>query len=165
MNTVLRLVLLLSFPLVLASSCTKKKDVPPAAEGLPEGVEVIHFPRGTVRINDEVLSVEVASSPAQRARGLMYRKQLFQGHGMLFVFQNSEYLSFYMKNTFVPLSIAFINKEKRIVDIQDMVPAKEDQTSFPIYVSKEEAQYALEVPQGWFRDRHIKVGDLVQWSY
>ena len=167
MSLVLRLVLSLLIPLVLASSCTKKEDLDLHPEGLdlPPGEEVIEFPKGVVRIKDELLSVEVAQTPAQRSRGLMYRKQLLQGHGMLFIFANSEYLNFYMKNTFIPLSIAFMDQNQTIVDIQDMTPAQEGQQSFPIYISKKEAMYALEVPMGWFRDRGIGIGDQVQWSF
>ncbi len=166
MNLVLRLVLSLLVPLVLASSCTKKPETggSGSAVELPPGEDVVTFGRGTLRIKDETLSIEIANSPAQRGRGLMYRKQLLPGHGMLFIFPVPEYLNFYMKNTFFPLSIAFIDKDKKIVDIQNMAAAKENQESFPIYVSKEEAMYALEVPLGWFRDRQIRVGDSVAWS-
>jgi uncharacterized membrane protein (UPF0127 family) len=168
MNFAQRLFLLMMVPLVLASSCTSKKEIPSATttqDLLPAGEPDISFEKGSLRIKDQVLTVEIAKTPQQRARGYMYRKQIPQGQGMLFVFSVPDYLNFYMKNTFVPLSIAFLDSNRKIIDIQDMAAAQPGQESFPIYISKGEAQYALEVPQGWFREKSIKVGDQAEWSF
>jgi uncharacterized membrane protein (UPF0127 family) len=100
--------------------------------------------------------VEIADNDAERARGLMGRTALGEDRGMLFVFDEEQPLSFWMKNTLIPLSIAFMDSEGRIVDIQDMKPLDDDP---PHYVSAEPARYALEVNQGFFEERVVEVGD------
>ena len=102
--------------------------------------------------------VEVADDLAEQARGLMDRTTLGENRGMLFVYPEERELSFWMKNTLIPLSIAFIDSESRIIDIQDMKPLDDES---PHYVSAEPAQYALEVNQGFFDERDVRVGDRV----
>jgi len=97
---------------------------------------------------------ELALTPAQREQGLMYRKELKDGEGMLFVFQNDQVLSFWMKNTLVPLSIAYISHDGRILEIYDMQPQNLD----PVRSSRS-VRYALEVPQGWFSRAGLGPGD------
>jgi hypothetical protein len=120
--------------------------------------------RGTVTLVDGprrvTLEVEVADTPAARARGLMYRTWLPEYAGMLFVFETPQRLAFWMKNTWIPLSIAFIDASWRVVDIQDMDPPPPG-GEIPIYVSRREAQYALEVNQGFFTRHGIGVGARV----
>jgi uncharacterized protein len=103
--------------------------------------------------------VEVADNVFERARGLMYRRALGVNRGMLFVFPEEQRLSFWMKNTLIPLSIAFIDSERSIVDIQDMKPLDDEP---PGYVSDEPAKYALEVNQGFFEEQGVRVGDRVE---
>ena len=103
--------------------------------------------------------VEVADDLAEQAKGLMDRTTLGENRGMLFVYPEERELSFWMKNTLIPLSIAFIDSERRIIDIQDMKPLDDEP---PHYVSAEPAQYALEVNQGFFERRGVKVGDSVE---
>jgi uncharacterized membrane protein (UPF0127 family) len=103
--------------------------------------------------------VEIADDDAERARGLMHRTALAENRGMLFVFRREEQLSFWMKDTLIPLSIAFIDSKGRIVDIQNMKPLDDDP---PSYVSAEPAQYALEVNQGFFEERGVEVGDRAE---
>jgi uncharacterized protein len=103
------------------------------------------------------VQVEIADDDAERRRGLMERTALAENAGMLFVFDREQALSFWMRNTLIPLSIAYIDSEGRIVDIEDMQPL--DETSHP---SAEPAQYALEVNQGFFAERGIEVGDQVE---
>jgi uncharacterized protein len=103
--------------------------------------------------------VEIADDSAERARGLMYRTALGENRGMLFVYDSEMRLSFWMKNTLIPLSIAFMDAKGRIVDIQDMKPLDDDP---PSYVSAEPAQYALEVNRGFFEERGVKVGDRAE---
>ncbi len=105
----------------------------------------------TIYVDEHPLLVEVVNTPADRARGLMYRKSMGENEGMLFVFAKPEYLSFWMKNTLIPLSIAYFNSDRRITDIHDMKP---NQTK-ELYHSSEKAMYALEVNQGWFIKRKI----------
>ena len=102
--------------------------------------------------------VEVADDLAEQAKGLMYRTTLGENRGMLFVYPDERELSFWMKDTLIPLSIAFIDRERRIIDIQDMKPLDDEP---PHYVSAEPAQYALEVNQGFFEKGGVKVGDRV----
>jgi uncharacterized membrane protein (UPF0127 family) len=102
------------------------------------------------------IRAEVARSDAERQKGLMYRKELADGQGMLFVFEKDQSMSFWMKNTFVPLSIAFITSDGRIIEIHDMEPQ-----SFSSVHSNRSCRYALEVPQGWFSRVHIGIGDTV----
>ncbi len=103
--------------------------------------------------------VEIADDSLERARGLMYRTALGENRGMLFVYGSESRLSFWMKNTLIPLSIAFMDAKGRIVDIQDMKPLDDDP---PSYVSAEPAMYALEVNQGFFEERGVKVGDRAE---
>ena len=107
-------------------------------------------------IGGHKLVAEVARTPEQRATGLMNRFSLRPDHGMLFVFERAEPLGFWMKNTYIPLSIAFIDDTGRIVNIEDMVPQAEDTHS-----SRGPARYALEMRKGWFRERDIKAGARV----
>lgn len=103
------------------------------------------------------VQVEIADDRAEQQRGLMERTELAEDAGMLFVFDREEPRSFWMRNTLIPLSIAYIASDGRIVDIQDMQPL--DETSHP---SAEPAQYALEVNQGFFAERGIEVGNEVE---
>ena len=100
--------------------------------------------------------VEIADDVFEQSRGLMYRTALAEDRGMLFVYPDEEKRSFWMRNTLIPLSIAFMDSEGRIVDIQDMKPLDDDP---PHYVSAEPAQYALEVNKGFFEEHGVKVGD------
>ena len=102
------------------------------------------------------VEVELAQTDEQRSTGLMYRTSLEDGKGMLFVFSEDQVLSFWMKNTLIPLSIAYIAYDGTIADIRDMHP---NNTS--TVTSSRSVRYALEVPQGWFDRAGIKVGDKV----
>ena len=104
--------------------------------------------------------VEVANDLAEQAKGLMDRTALGENRGMLFVYPEERALSFWMKNTLIPLSIAFIDSQRRIIDIQDMKPLDDKP---PHYVSAELAQYALEVNHGFFEESGVKVGDRVEF--
>lgn len=100
------------------------------------------------------VKVELASSAAERATGLMFREQLAVNSGMLFVFSADQLLSFYMKNTTIPLSIAYIDRDLIIREIYQMEPL-----SLQVVSSKWPARYALEMAQGWFAEHRVKVGD------
>lgn len=102
---------------------------------------------------------EVVDSGPERQKGLMNRESLAEDAGMLFVFRSEQDLSFWMRNTLIPLSIAYIDSEGRIVDLQDM-EALDDEP--PHYPSAEPAQYALEVNQGFFAENGVEVGDTVE---
>ena len=99
---------------------------------------------------------EVADTPRERATGLMGRVSLAPDSGMLFVYPTEEPRSFWMKNTPLPLSIAFIDGSGRIVHIAEMVPLNEDPVP-----SVHPAMYALEMTKGWFNAHGVKVGQTV----
>ncbi|MDR2134350.1 MAG: DUF192 domain-containing protein [Treponema sp.] len=103
------------------------------------------------------VKVELARTGEEHARGLMHRKQLPQGEGMLFIFGRDQVLSFWMKDTLIPLSIAFIASDGRIIDIKDMQAL--DTTAVK---SSRSVRYALEVPQGWFDRAGVGEGDIVR---
>ncbi len=100
-----------------------------------------------------VIRAEVVDTPETRARGLMYRESMPTNHGMLFVFAFAEPQCFWMKNTLIPLSIAFLDDQGVIVNIADMKPQTENS-----HCSAQPVRYALEMNQGWFAARHIRPG-------
>jgi uncharacterized membrane protein (UPF0127 family) len=102
------------------------------------------------------ITVEIARTAEEQAKGLMHRKELPDGEGMIFVHDRDQYLSFWMKNTIIPLSIAFIASDGRIIEIKDMQPL--DLSSVK---SSRSVRYALETPQGWFTRAGIQPGDRV----
>jgi uncharacterized membrane protein (UPF0127 family) len=99
------------------------------------------------------VTVELAATPEQRQRGLMQRDSLADGRGMLFLFEQTTTSPFWMKDTRIPLSIAFIDEHGRIVDIQEMQPLDET-----LHYPAAPYRYALEVPQGWFARNGVQVG-------
>ncbi|MDF2858145.1 MAG: hypothetical protein K0Q87_3996 [Neobacillus sp.] len=105
------------------------------------------------------LTVHVADTPKKRDKGLMFVEDLPINQGMLFVFSQKTYGGFWMKNTFIPLSIAFLDSNGKILKIVDMVPCKEDDC--PTYDPKIYYHYTLEVNLGWFAKNQIKKGDFV----
>jgi uncharacterized protein len=105
------------------------------------------------------LTVKVADTPQKRDKGLMYVQKLPKNEGMLFVFSEKTYGGFWMKNTLIPLSIAFLDSNGKILKILDMLPCKEDYC--PTYDPELYYDYALEVNLGWFEKNQIKEGDFV----
>ena len=136
----------------------EKKEEPPAKrEVLKQERE--YRPRLPVRriiIGAETLSVEVADEPAERSRGLMYREYLPDSAGMLFIFDREAPHSFWMRNTLIPLSIAFVDAGSTITDIRWMKPLDESHClpSGPV-------RFAIEANRGWFSRRGIKPGTRV----
>ena len=114
------------------------------------------LPLVELSINKTKLKAEVAGDINSRTIGLMNRFSLLPDQGMIFVFAQSEPLAFWMKNTFVPLSIAYIDSKGVILNIVDMKP--HDESPHP---SAGAAMYALEMRQGWFKSRAIKAGDTI----
>jgi uncharacterized membrane protein (UPF0127 family) len=116
----------------------------------------VELPATTLTIGKQKVVAEVAATTEQRTTGLMYRFSLKPDHGMIFVFEKAEPQSFWMKNTFIPLSIAFIGSDGRILNVADMAPQDER-----MHRSNGPAQYALEMRKGWFAERGIGPGDRV----
>lgn len=112
-----------------------------------------------IEINNVAYLFELAKTPKERSQGLMYREYLEQDSGMLFVFNNQDYLTFHMRNTQIPLDIAFIDEDGLVIDIQSMEPFDSALT-----VSKKPAKYALEVNRGFFKRVNLSVGDILKIS-
>ena len=118
----------------------------------------IELPTTTISIKGYTLTVELAATPSSRGCGLSHRDELPKNQGMLFIFSDRRPRNFWMKDTFIPLSIAYLDDSGQIFSIQDMVPLQTDEQ----YPSLQPASYALEVNQGWFRGHGIKAGDVVK---
>lgn len=108
-------------------------------------------------VGGHTVRAEVARTVAEQSRGLMYRRELGKDAGMIFVYEQPRVLSFWMKNTFVPLTIAWIDSTGTIVGLADMVPQDEHPHRSP-----RAASYALEMRRGWFAERGVSVGDKVR---
>ena len=115
------------------------------------------LPKIVLTIRDIRISAEVADEPSEKATGLMGREELPEGTGMLFVFSRPQPLGFWMKDTLIPLSIAYINNEGIIREIHDMQPLDESGENSVF----QDLVYALEVPQGWFAKNGVLAGDKV----
>ena len=109
-----------------------------------------------LRIGKHTLKVEIAENDAQRARGLMHREKMPQDQGMVFIFEAPEYQSMWMKNTLIPLSVAFLDRDGVILNIADMQPQTLDS-----HMSAGPSLYAIETNKGWFAERGIKAGEKV----
>jgi uncharacterized protein len=107
-------------------------------------------------VGEQVFRLEIADDPDERAQGLMGREELPENHGMLFVFPDIERRSFWMKDTLIPLSIAYINRHGEILEIHQMEPLSRDPVP-----SRYPVQYALEVPRGNFERLGIAPGDSI----
>lgn len=112
--------------------------------------------RVPLRINQTVFQVEIADTPESRKKGLMFREEMAPDQGMLFVFEEEKQVSFWMKNTEIPLSVAYISKSGYIREIHDLQPH-----SLNPVRSSHSVLYALELNQGVFRDKGIRPGDQV----
>ena len=106
----------------------------------------------------EELKTELALKPIEIYTGMMWRTNMPESEAMLFVFSAPEQRSFYMRNTYVPLSLAYIDPEGAILEIHDLQPRNE--TSVPSKSSN--VQFVLEVPQGWFKRHNIAPGTVVR---
>ncbi len=109
--------------------------------------------------NDKIVHAEVAFTQKDRTMGLMFRDKLDKNHGMLFLYPQEKNLSFWMKNTKIPLSIAFINSSEVITQIESMTPY-----SLVGHTSKYKVRFALEMEEGWFRLNGITTGSNVDFS-
>lgn len=115
------------------------------------------LPLKSLKLGEESLLVEVASTNKTREEGLMGRRALREDRGMLFIFPEAQVLSFWMKNTLIPLSIGFFDEEKKLFQVIDM-PVPRKAGPFPLFQSTRPARYALEVPYGWFQEHGICEG-------
>jgi uncharacterized protein len=160
----LMMVMLASGVLLAAATTALAQSEGSSSAEIPLGTETEDSQLAGLTIINSVgervpVRVEIADTEAEQQTGLMGRSALAEDAGMLFVFEGEQALSFWMKDTLIPLSIAYIDAAGRIVDIQDMQPLDDVP---PHYVSAEMAQYALEVNQGFFEEWGVMVGDTVE---
>lgn len=123
---------------------------PPAAA---QGQAQPTLPMVALQAGIHLVKAEVADDERKRAIGLMFRESLAPNHGMLFVFREKAGHCFWMRNTLIPLSIAFLDDDGTIVNIEDMAPRSEDS-----HCPKRPVRFALEMEQGWFGKRGLAAG-------
>ena len=111
------------------------------------------LPRVKLSAGMHQIDSQVAMTPEQRSTGLMYRKEMPQHEGMLFVFEQPSMQCFWMKNTLLPLTAAFVADDGTIVNLADMKPQTTDS-----HCSAKPVRYVLEMNQGWFAKKNIKAG-------
>lgn len=110
----------------------------------------------TVQIKDKKIAVEIANTDSSREKGLMFRQSLPKDSGMLFIFNSDRRICMWMKNTLIPLSVAFIDAKGKIINLENMSPQTTD-----LHCSSGDVRYALEMNQGWFKNNGIKAGDIL----
>jgi len=138
---------------------------PPAAAGPrralsahPEGPSVVVFL--TKKHGEVPVEVELALTEAQHAKGLMFRKHLDAGHGMLFVFKDDDDRTFWMKNTLIPLDMIFVDNDRKVVGVvREAAPL----TTTARDVGKP-SRYVIEVPGGWARENGVEAGTKVRFE-
>ncbi len=119
----------------------------------------LQLPRVTLTAGMHLIQAQVASTQEQRATGLMHRKEMPANEGMLFVFEQRAGQCFWMKNTLLPLTAAFVADDGTIVNLADMKPQTLDS-----HCSAEPVRYVLEMNQGWFAKRGIQAGAKLSGS-
>lgn len=142
------LLFLILLPILFLTSCSAKKLT----------TKTIKITRSNGTTIDVL--AEIAKTPEERNHGFMERKHIPDGTGMIFIFEKDQILSFWMKNTPHPLSIAYIDSRGKIRNIYDMTPY-----SLAPIVSTVSARYALEVPQGWYEKNNIHEGDVISLDF
>ncbi|HEY8272701.1 MAG TPA: DUF192 domain-containing protein [Pseudobdellovibrionaceae bacterium] len=124
----------------------------------------ITFEKGKITLGGKTILVEIAKNHTQYERGLMFRKNLPENEGMLFIFDEEEIRYFWMKNTYIDLSIGYFDKKMGLVDIQEMKAPSVLESRPPSYPSAKPAMYALEMKKGWFTKNKIKIGQKLRIS-
>ena len=128
-----------------------------AAKALSPSSSQATLPHATLLIGQNQLDVRVAADQTSREKGLMGQTSLTENEGMLFVFSTPQQVSFWMKNTPLSLSIAYINSSGRILELHDLKPYDEHS----VLSSSSNVLYTLEVRRGWFEEHHVLCGDSV----
>lgn len=121
------------------------------------GQQVSRFPVISLNAGMHVIKAEVAAKDADRQQGLMFRQKMGQNEGMVFIFDAPAGVCMWMKNTLIPLSVAFIDESGKIVNIEDMQPQTLDS-----HCARKPVRYALEMNLGWFRQKNIKPGTVIE---
>lgn len=123
----------------------------------PQSQAMPRLPTVKLTAGMHVIQAELAARPEHRARGLMFREQLGANEGMLFIFDDTAIQCMWMRNTLIPLSVAFIADDGTIVNIEDMQPKTEDS-----HCGSRRLRYALEMSEGWFARRGLKAGTVIR---
>ena len=126
---------------------------PALAQRAPAGQPQLDLPRTQLSVGMHRIDAQLAATPERRQIGLMHRRDMPQHEGMLFVFEQPAVQCFWMRNTLIPLTAAFVADDGSIVNLADMQPL--DETS---HCSTQPVRYVLEMNQGWFKQRHLKAG-------
>lgn len=113
----------------------------------------MNLPRTQLRAGMHLLDVQLAQTAPERQIGLMFRRDMPQHEGMLFVFEQPAVQCFWMRNTFIPLTAAFVADDGTIVNLADMKPLSDDS-----HCSTKPVRFVLEMNQGWFSKRNIQAG-------
>ena len=124
-----------------------------ASVALAQGAPQLDLPRTKLSAGMYLIDTQVASTATQRATGLMFRTSMPPGEGMLFMFDTPAEQCFWMKNTLLPLTAAFVADDGTIVNLVDMKPQSTDS-----HCSQKPVRYVLEMNQGWFEKKGIKAG-------
>lgn len=114
------------------------------------------LPAATLKVGMHSIRAQVAMTPEQRQIGLMFRQNLPNHEGMLFVFEQASTQCFWMRNTLIPLSIAFLADDGTVVNVADMKPQSDDS-----HCSARPVRFALEMNQGWYAKRGVKAGTRI----
>ena len=114
------------------------------------------FSADEIKINDILNNIEVVSNSNERRKGLMFRKSLPENDGMFFVWDYKKRQCMWMKNTYIPLNVAYINSKGKILEIYEMLPMSEESIC-----SKKRVKYALEVNLDWFKRNNVSIGDEI----
>jgi uncharacterized membrane protein (UPF0127 family) len=114
------------------------------------------FPVVSLTAGMHLIKAEIVANDTDRQQGLMFRKKMGENEGMLFVLDAPADICMWMKNTLIPLSVAFIDQNKNIINIEDMKP-----NTLHSHCAKRKASYALEMNQGWFNKKNIKPGTKI----
>lgn len=132
--------------LLLTSAAVHAQDLPQT-----------DLPRVTLSAGMHRIDAQVANTPQRRAIGLMHRREMPQHEGMLFIFEQAAVQCFWMKNTLLPLTAAFVADDGQIVNLADMKPQTTDS-----HCSDKPVRYVLEMHQGWFAKRGLKAGSQLK---
>ncbi|MEK7677444.1 MAG: DUF192 domain-containing protein [Verrucomicrobiota bacterium] len=152
---------LISLAAIMFVGCDNFEKAPAAPPAQNQPVSGQPQPKlQTVKLwlGPQEMMAEVARTPSQIQKGMMFRKEMAEHEGMLFVFPQPRRASFWMKNTLIPLSCAYIDAEGIILEIRDMKPLDET----PIVAASDQVSYVLETKQGWFERNKVGVGAVVR---
>lgn len=114
------------------------------------------LPVAELEVGERTLSVEIAADEPARRQGLMHREELADDHGMLFVWERPARYAMWMRNTYIPLDVAFIDADYRISNIETMEPL-----TTTLHEAERDVLYALEVNAGWFEENDVSAGDRI----